>query len=196
MKRKEYAKTRFLDRLFRGVPDSRKVEIEGEIRTRHVVLVESSSDFVKTTNQKIQQRRSRDILQALASKSWRQSQNLDDFNTMDITYETMHEIHFLWLEYMESILPRNQPGIPRETLKGLDFHGAKLQINQCKDPQLVGLEGLVFGLDESNFWILEASNRKFKIPLRKTELVLKLRSRELRLIGCVLMNDSKRKLKA
>lgn len=189
MKRKEYAKTQFLDRLFRGVPDQRKIEIEREIQTRHVVLMESSSDFVKTTNQKIKQRRSRDILQGLAPESWRQSQNLDDFKTMNISYQTMHEIHPLWLEYMESILPRNQPGIPLETLKKMDFHGAKVQINQCKDPQLVGLEGLVYGLDASNLWILEASNRKHKIPLRKTELMLKLRLQELRLIGCVLMTQ-------
>lgn len=111
------------------------------------------------------------IFQRTAQKRYTQKllpqkvrKKLTQVSSASIRYSLLQPLHELWQQYFSRVVrDLSAPNIS-EILANADYHGALLEVVQCKDPRYVGVKGLVAQVTSRTMVVVDQQDRVHGVP--------------------------------
>lgn len=171
-----------------------------QLRNSNYSLNESKTKKVKTTNDqkttstnnnlKTQIKELKNPLK-LNSKIRKQLYTLSHEEKQDLLYTTFERVHDLWKQYSSSVLSHSDP----MSLFRMDLHGCKLKCVESRNPNFIGLQGIVVQETKNTFLLIKESNGLVTVPKRECKFEFRVNDNEYVINGANFLYTSQTRSK-
>lgn len=101
-----------------------------------------------------------------------------------LQYSTFEKVNQLWQQYSQQVL---KDGSDSMSIFRMDLHGAQIQCTASKNPNLIGIEGIVVQETRNTFMLIKRTNRLLTIPKRDSLFEMKIGKNVYKIHGCNLL---------
>lgn len=101
----------------------------------------------------------------------------------------MNALHEMWIRFVEDLQKDYPNGWTLDVMKQMDWHGAQIEVKRSANPQIVGVRGIVFGCTDLELWVMDESQKRWKVDKRGL-FDLIIGSQRIELDGSLIFKES------
>lgn len=119
----------------------------------------------------------------LNSRTRKKLYRLSNEERRKLEYSTFEKVHDLWQQYAARVVKESD----LMSVFRMDLHGCKIRCTACKNPTLVGIEGIVVQETKNTFLVIKQTNRLLTLPKRESVFKFRIGVQVYKIHGCNLL---------